>query len=250
MLPKLYTTLADWWPLLSGPDEYAEEAAFYAKCLLGAGDSPAETLVEFGSGGGSNAFHLKQHFPLTLVDLSPEMQAVSRRLNPECEHLTGDMRTARLGRQFDRVFIHDAICYMTTAEDLRRAIETAFIHCRPGGAALFAPDFVRENFRPNTDHGGSDDEHRGLRYLEWMWDPDPADSTYTVDYAYVLREADNQVSVEHDRHIEGLFPRAEWLEILNAVGFQPEALPFEHSDFDNCTLEVFRGVKPANQGRS
>src|SRR3712207_7634231 len=42
-----------------------------------------------------------------------------------------------------------SIVYMTTEADLRRAIETAFVHCEPGGAALFAPDHVRENFRPS-----------------------------------------------------------------------------------------------------
>ncbi len=29
------------------------------------------------------------------------------------------------GRQFDAVFVHDAICYMATESDLRKAIETA-----------------------------------------------------------------------------------------------------------------------------
>jgi hypothetical protein len=32
-LPKLYRELADWWPILSAPEEYAEEAAFYEKAL-------------------------------------------------------------------------------------------------------------------------------------------------------------------------------------------------------------------------
>jgi hypothetical protein len=41
------------------------------------------------------------------------------------------------------VFVHDAVAYMTTERELRAAIETAFVHCRPGGAALFAPDHVR-----------------------------------------------------------------------------------------------------------
>ena len=36
--------------------------------------------------------------------------------------------------------------YLTTERDLGLAIETAYIHCRPGGAALFAPDYVRETF--------------------------------------------------------------------------------------------------------
>lgn len=113
---KLYSELAEWWPLMSRPAEYAEEAAFFAQSLLAAGDHPARTLLELGSGGGNNASHLKQQFEMTLVDPSVGMLAVSRALNPDCEHLQGDMRTVRLDRQFDRVFIHDAICYMTTTD--------------------------------------------------------------------------------------------------------------------------------------
>ena len=119
---------------------------------------PLRTVLELGSGGGNNAWHLKSRFEMVLVEPSAGMRAVSRALNPECEHVDGDMRTVRLAREFDAVFVHDAVCYMTTESDLRMAIETAFLHCRPGGAALFAPDFVRENFRPSTDHGGSDEE--------------------------------------------------------------------------------------------
>ena len=243
-MPKLYSSLADWWPLLSPPADYIEEAAIYAKHLASAGNQPSRTMVEFGSGGGNNASHLKQQFQMTLVDLSAEMLAVSRELNPECEHVQGDMRTVRLEREFDRVFIHDAICYMTNADDLRSAIQTAFIHCRPGGAALFAPDFVRENFRTSTDHGGHDGEQRSLRYLEWTWDPDPADSSYLVDMAYILRVEDSSIRVEHDRHVEGLFARAEWLQILTDAGFQPQVVPFEHSEIDSASMELFLGVKP------
>jgi hypothetical protein len=148
------------------------------------------------------------------------------------------MRRVRLGRQFDAIFVHDAVCYMTTEADLRQAIETAFVHCRPGGVALFAPDFVRETFRLVTDHGGSDGGGRGLRYLEWMWDPDPSDSTYLVDYAYLLRNSDGAVQVEHDRHVEGLFSRADWLRLLSGTGFQPQAVPFEHPDVAQG-VEVF-----------
>ena len=126
---------------------------------------------------------------------------MSRKLNPECVHRQGDMRTVRLEREFDCVFVHDAICYMTSEIDLRRAMETAFVHCRPGGAALFAPDNLRENFKAQTDHGGHDTPHRSLRYLEWTWDPDPNDTTYVVDYAYLLREEDGSVTVVHDRHL-------------------------------------------------
>jgi SAM-dependent methyltransferase len=184
---KLYGELASWWPLLSAPEDYAEEAAFFEGLLRAHAARPVRTLLELGSGGGNNASHLKAHFQLALVDPSPGMLAVSRRLNPECEHVEGDMRSVRLGRTFDGVFVHDAIVYMTTEDDLRAALATAWEHCAPGGAAVFAPDHVRENFRPSTEHGGHDGPERGLRYLAWTWDPDPTDGTYVADYVPVAR---------------------------------------------------------------
>lgn len=244
-MTKLYSSLADWWPLLSAPSDYEEEAGIYAKQLAGKETGSLLTLVEFGSGGGNNAAHLKKHFQMTLVDVSAGMLAVSRALNPECEHVLGDMRTTRLGREFDRVFIHDAICYMSSLADLEKAVETAFVHCRPGGAALIIPDFVRETFQASTDHGGHDGGDRALRYLEWTYDPDPSDTTYITEYAYLLRSADGSISVEHDRHVEGLFARADWLRVLNDAGFEATIVPFEHSDVEPGAMDMFYAVKPS-----
>ncbi|MBW3572355.1 MAG: class I SAM-dependent methyltransferase [Gemmatimonadetes bacterium] len=243
--PKLYDDLASWWPLMSAPEEYAHEAEFYGRALIEACARPPRTLLELGSGGGNNASYLKARFDRTvLVDLSPGMLEVSRRLNPECEHVQGDMRAVRLGREFDCVFVHDAVCYMATEADLRQAIRTAWIHCAPGGAALFAPDHLRENFVPSTEQGGRDGADRAMRYLMWTWDPDPADSTYTVDFAYLLRQADGSVRVEHDRHLEGLFSRGDWLRLLQEAGFQPSAVPFDHPDLEPGSHQVFVARKP------
>jgi SAM-dependent methyltransferase len=242
-LPRLYREFAKWFPLLTAPADYAEEAAFYRKALVDACGQGPRTVLELGSGGGNNASHLKAHFRLTLVDRSAEMLTVSRALNPECEHVEGDMRTVRLGNLFDAVFVHDAVSYLTSREDLRRTMETAFVHCRPGGAALFAPDHIRESFRPRTSHGGHDGEGRSLRYLEWTWDPDPSDDTYLSDFAYVFREGTDPVRVEHDRHVFGLFGREDWLRLLGGVGFRATALPFTHSEIDPGSQEVFVGVK-------
>lgn len=132
----------------------------YREAIIKASERPVRTVLNLGSGGGNNASHLKKHFQMTLVDPLPGMLAVSQALNPECEHLEGDMRDVRLGRTSDAVFIHDAIMYITTEADLRRAMETAFIHCAPGGGAIFAPDYTRETFEPRTDHGGHDGNGR------------------------------------------------------------------------------------------
>ncbi len=95
--------LAVWWPLISPPAEYVEAAA-YAAALLRSAAVPVQDVLELGSGGGNNAVHLKASFVTTLTDLSEEMLDVSRRLNPECHHHQGDMRTLRLGRTFDAAF--------------------------------------------------------------------------------------------------------------------------------------------------
>ncbi|HEX2025327.1 MAG TPA: class I SAM-dependent methyltransferase [Actinomycetota bacterium] len=242
--PRLYTALAPWFPLITPPDEYREEAAIYAALLDEAAAQPIDTLLELGSGGGHNASHLKQRYRMTLTDLSPAMLDLSRRLNPDCEHIEGDMRVLRLGRDFDAVFVHDALDYLTTAEDLRAAIETVGVHCRPGGVALLVPDYVKERFGPRTDFGGSDGDGRAARFLEWDWDPDPDDDTYVVDFAYLLREGE-RVRIEHDRHVCGVFPRDVWLGLLEGAGFRAEARVIHHSDED-VSREAFLAVKTAS----
>jgi SAM-dependent methyltransferase len=242
--PALYDELADWWPLLSAPEDYAEEAEEYRRLIVEASGGEARTVLELGSGGGNNASHLKAAFEMTLVDLSPGMLEVSRRLNPECEHVHGDMRSVRLDRAFDAVFVHDAIAYMTTEDDLRRVFATAFEHCRAGGAALFVPDETRETFEPSTGHGGHDAPDRGLRYLEWTTDPDPSDTWYVTDFAFLLRLPDGSIDVRSDRHVCGVFPRARWLALIEEAGFGASAVPLIHEGRAEGA-EGFIGIRPA-----
>jgi SAM-dependent methyltransferase len=224
-LPRLYDEFADWFHLLTAPADYAEEASFFLRVFAEALDAPPRTLLELGSGGGCMASHYKRHIRATLTDRSPQMLALSRTINPECEHIEGDMRTLRLGRLFDVVLLHDAVTYRLTEAELARAMATAHAHLRPGGVAVFAPDYVRETFQPQTRHGGHDGAGRALRYLEWTTDPDRADRTYQVDYAYLLREDGKPPRVEHDRHIEGLFGRDTWLRLLAEAGFHASTRP-------------------------
>lgn len=242
--PILYGALAGWFHLLTAPEDYAEEAAFYTRAILGASTPPARTVLEMGCGGGNNASHMKSDFTLTLTDISPEMLAVSWSINPECEHILGDMRSLRLGRTFDAVFVHDAASYLTSLDDLAKTMDTAWLHCRPGGAVLFAPDFLRETFREGTSHGGQDGAIRAMRYLEWTWDPDPSDDTYLADMVYLLRDEAGGVRVEMDRHRLGMLRRADWFGAMRTVGFQPASIPFKHSDVEEGTTEVLLGVKP------
>lgn len=248
-LPRLYRDLAEWWPLLSAPEDYADEAAEYRRLIVEGADGVVRDVLELGSGGGNNASHMKSSFDLTLVDRSPGMLEVSRRLNPECEHVEGDMRSVRLDRTFDAVFVHDAIAYITAEDDLRAVFQTAFEHCRAGGVALFVPDSVRETFGETTDHGGHDGDDRALRYLEWTWDPDPSDTTVRMDLTYVFHEPDGSVHTELDMHLCGLFPTELWLGGLRDVGFEPRSVELTGDESRIGSLG-FMGRRPPGRGRA
>ncbi|MGK2966373.1 MAG: class I SAM-dependent methyltransferase [Tepidiformaceae bacterium] len=244
-LPRMYTDLAEWFHLLTAPEEYAEEAAIYADLLV-SGERAPRTVLELGSGGGNNASHLKGRFEMTLVDLSPPMLDLSRGINPECEHFEGDMRTVRLGRQFDAVFVHDAIEYMVTATDLRATLSTAFAHCSPGGTAVFVPDFVRETFEAGMSSGGFDaPDGRAVRYLEWTEPPSPGATSYRADFAIMIRAADGSMRVEHDAHDCGVFALGEWTKWLEEVGF--ESVEFQQWVLsDETKVGTFTARRAAN----
>lgn len=237
MQPLLYSELVPWYPLVDPPEDHEDETLCFQAAFERVVSPRPETLLELGAGAGNNALHLKRRFTCTLADLSPDMQALSRKQNPDCEHVLGDMRTLRLNRTFDVVLVHDAIMYMLTEEDLFAAAQTAFVHTRPGGAAIFAPDCLRETFRDTTETLTEDRGGRSLRALMWTWDPHPEDGTYQVDFAFLLREGDT-VKAVHDRHVEGLFTRESWNRVLTRAGFRVEPLkrPLGDDAFDDVFL--------------
>ena len=184
------------------------------------GDGEARTLLELGSGGGNNASHLKARFECTLTDLSPEMLALSRTLNPECEHLEGDMRTLRLGRTFDVVFIHDAISYLTTEDDLRARSRPR----RPRPARRRRDPHAR---RDDGDLQAEDRSRRARRRGRTQPALPRVDartgagaSTYVTDYAIVARGPGDELRVVHDRHTLGLFPEATWRRLIAEAGLE------------------------------
>jgi SAM-dependent methyltransferase len=242
----LYQELASWWPLISPPAEYAADAEMI-NAIFASAAVPVRAVLDLGSGGGHVALHLKEGRSVTLVDASAQMLAVSRRLNPDCIHAQGDMRTVRLGRMFDAVLAHDAVDYVTSEGDLRLVIETAFAHCTPGGIAVFAPDHTAETFRASSGGGGGGDDGTGRKasFREKTSDPDPGDDWILAEYEFTLREADGTVRVVPEAHRLGSFSRDTWLRLLTAAGFAAQSLPGIRAGNDRHTRNVvFAGHRP------
>jgi hypothetical protein len=135
---------------------------------------------------------------------------------------------------------------MTTEADLAAVFETARAHLRPGGLALFVPDGTKESFRPATKWGGHDRGDRSMRYLQWDYDPDPDDTSYCTAFAYLFREGGEEVRMEQDHHVMGLFPEATWLRLIEGAGLAARAVPYEESSFDPpVTGKLFLGIRNA-----
>ncbi len=140
-------SLAPWFHLLTPPEEYAGEAAFTLGLLRQHLVGPLDTMLELGSGGGNMASHLKAAARLTLTDVSPEMLSAERHDQPRMRaprrrHAHVAPRAdVRRGPDPRRDLLHD---------DRGRppaALETAFVHLRPGGAAVFEPDHIARDVR-------------------------------------------------------------------------------------------------------
>lgn len=58
-----------------------------------------------------------------------------------------------------------------------------------------------------------------------------------------MRLEDGTVRAEHDRHVEGLFARADWLRLLTQAGFEPRATRFDHSELEPGSYEIYVATK-------
>ena len=76
-----------------------------------------------------------------------------------------------------------------------------------------------------------------MRCLEWSWDPDPDDDTFVTEFAFLLRDG-RDLTVVHDRHVEGLFAHAVWKRLLEDAGFaiEPADRPIGDGGFDEIFL--------------
>ena len=224
--PRLYDDLAEFWPLISPPEEYEAEAVHLRAILrekLGPGD---HSILDLGAGGGHHLAPLAGEFRAVAVDLSPAMLDNLAKLLPEVERHTGDMRTVRLNRTFDAVLIHDAISYLLSEDDIRATFATVAEHLRPGGLLIAAPDYFRENFRDQqVTHSTFRNEETDLTFIEYVHDPDPDDTTIETVMFFLIRLG-GQLRVEQDRHTTGLFPRETWLRLMDQAGFDAATRPF------------------------
>jgi SAM-dependent methyltransferase len=114
----------------------------------------ASSLLDVACGTGGHLAHLQEAYEVVGLDIDPGMLDQARRRLPDVELVEGDMRTVRLGRQFDAVIcLFSSIGYMRSPEELTEAARTMAEHLGPGGV-LIVDGWVRPDnwFDPGIIH--------------------------------------------------------------------------------------------------
>lgn len=246
---RLYKDLAWLWPIISPPESYIDEGELFIRKLHEYGGGKVQHILNLGAGGGHLDSILKRAFKITALDNNPQILQLARKLNPEVEYRIDDLRIARLERKFDAVVIHDAICHMTSLEELRAAFLTAHAHLEPGGVMITFVEEWPEHFVQNrtvvSQHSQGEIE---ITYIENNYDPEPNDGNYECTYVYLIRR-EGYLDIQTDRHILGIFPIADWISTLREVGFEVKEDRFELSKSPDATslqddfLPMLIGVK-------
>jgi len=242
--PRLYGDLAWTWPIISPPEDYAEEAEEAISLIQASARIPVRTLLHLGCGGGHLDRTLKSAFDVTGVDASESMLSLARKLNPTVPYVQGDMRTVRLETRFDSVAVFDSIDYMRTEGDLRDAFATAWAHLRPGGVFLTYAEVAKESFDQNrTRHVTGSTEDTEIVFIENQYDPDPADTAFETTFIFLIRR-DSRLDVEWDRHEMGLFSLATWTDLLEATGFEVRSVDSKEPGEGGRPVPWFVSTKP------
>lgn len=239
---RLYRDLAWLWPIISPPEDYVAESMQFVETIRRLAHRDVRTLLHLGCGGGHNDFTFKQSFQVAGVDVSEEMLAIARSLNPEAAYHRDDIRKVRLGQTFDAVVALDSMNYMLNEADLRAAFAAAYAHLEPGGVFLTCAMETRERFQQNKTVGsGYAREGVEVTFVENLYDPNHSDTTYEATFVYLIRRS-GRLTIETDQHVCGLFPLETWIAQLLEAGFGVQQMEYAPSDSEPYPVLV--GLKP------
>lgn len=204
------------------------------------------SLLDVGCGVGEHLMHFAAALPEAEgVELSDGMVAEARHRHPGLTVHQGDMRSFQLERTFDAVTcLWGSIGYMTTTEDLARAVANMADHLRPGGVLLIEGWYSPEQWPAGrmATHITSEDGIGVGRMVAST--SSEGHSLSQMHMAYMVLER-GEVSQFTEVHTQGLFADEEYAGAMRAAGLEPR--PPEGWSHRKMPMRV--AVKPVQAGR-
>lgn len=178
----------------------------------------ARTLLDVACGTGKHLEHLRAHYEAEGLDLEADFLTLARQRLEGTPLHQGDMRTFDLGKRFDVVTcLFSSIAYMTSLDNLRRAVQTMADHVDDGGLLIVEPFFGPEQFEAGTPWALFVDEP-DLKIAR-MDVPEVDGAVGMIPFQYLVATGG---AVEHftEIHHLGLYTHEEYVEAFSAAGLE------------------------------
>jgi len=181
-------------------------------------------ILSLACGTGSLEVLLAQRkYNVTCLDYSEDMLEMARRkfsvLPKAPETICASMTDFDLGKQFDLVIcLYDSLNYLIKPEEVRKALERAFAHIRPGGLYIFDVTTEYNILRHFADFTFS--EH--LEGFSYIWDNVYNITTkLCVSDMTIFEEIEPGLYKRHDeRHEQRMYPLKDVRLWLGQAGFR------------------------------
>lgn len=215
---RFYEALYSW-------KDYEGEAALLHE-LIQERSPGARTLLDVACGPGKHLEHLRAYYDVEGLELERDFVAMVRQRLPGMHIHHADMRDFDLRKDFDVVTcLFSSIGYMTTVDDLKRAVQTMSEHVNETGLLIVEPWFAPEEFRAGEPWALFVDEP-GLKIAR-MDVPEVDGRVSTIEFHYLVAGTEG---VEHfsEVHNLGLFTYDDYMDALTRAGLtvahDPEGL--------------------------
>lgn len=148
-----YDRSARWYDRIYSFKDYVAEAEMIRERIADRRPG-ARRLLDIACGTGEHLRHLREHFEVEGVDVSPAMLEIARAKLPGVPLHQADMRTLDLGRTFDAVIcMFGATGHLADEAELGGAIGRMARHLVPGGVLIVEPWLTPDVFEAGRPSG-------------------------------------------------------------------------------------------------
>jgi SAM-dependent methyltransferase len=185
--------------------------------------SDGSTLLDVACGTGAYLVHLRDHFAVEGLDISPQMVSLAREKLPDVQVHQADMVNFDLGKRFDVIIcLGSSIGYTKTINRLEQTAKTFAQHLRPGGVFIVEPWFgpdVWEDGRVTADLLDKPNLKIARILVSGL-----SDRGSTLDI-YHLIASGTSIDQFTEHHELGLFTHEQYVSAFQNEGFTVEHDP-------------------------
>jgi ubiquinone/menaquinone biosynthesis C-methylase UbiE len=204
----VFTKTARFYDAVYSFKDYPAEAELVRETIDQHLNCDGRALLDVACGTGKHLELFSRWFDVYGVDLDSELLAIAAERTDAIRLHRGDMRTFDMGRQFDVVTcLFSSVAYMTTMDDLQKAVRNMADHVKTGGVLVIEPFLYPESYSAGFLHFLHVDEP-DLK-LARMSRSEREGNVAVLNFEYLIATPEG-VFHDSEQHRLGLFTQAEY----------------------------------------